>query len=259
MPRLFLGLIVSAAALAAPVAHAVAPPPGPAAASSRPGQPSVTLADCHPSDFVDQRFAAFNAQMRAITGTKRMAMHFTLLERLGRRSSAFKPVSLPELKSWRRSKPGARTFIYMQKVTALRDSGAYRMRVQFRWYGAHGAVIHNATVRSRTCRQPAPLPNLTISSISSIAGVSGQRTYSITVANTGQGEAKDVPVVLKVDGTVVGHSQVDLLPAQESTVVQMTGPPCAFNVRAVVDPDRHIAETSDSDNAVTLPCSQAMG
>jgi hypothetical protein len=49
---------------------------------------------------------------------------------------------------------------------------------------------------------------------------------------------------------------IDLLPSQESGVVQIQGPACAFSVRAVADPDRVIPETSDSDNALTLPCSQ---
>jgi hypothetical protein len=65
-----------------------------------------------------------------------------------------------------------------------------------------------------------------------------------------------VPVALKVDGNVVGNSMIDLLPSQESGVVQIQGPACAFSVRAVADPDRVIPETSDSDNALTLPCSQ---
>ena len=55
----------------------------------------------------------------------------------------------------------------------------------------------------------------------------------------------------------MGSSKVDLLPAQESTVVQIQGPQCAFTVRAVADPDRVIPETNDSDNALTEACAQA--
>ncbi|HEY2600604.1 MAG TPA: CARDB domain-containing protein [Thermoleophilaceae bacterium] len=256
MHRLFVGLPIAAAVLTASVACALAAPARGGRTATT--QPSVTLADCHPSDLVDQRYASFNGQMRTIQGGKRMAMHFTLLERLGNASGVFKPVPLPDLKPWRRSKSGARTFIYMQRVTALRDNGAYRMRVQFRWYGSGHTVLRSTTVSSRTCRQPAPLPNLTISSISSNPSTvsPGKFTYAITVTNSGQGEAMNVPVVLKVDGVVVGHSQVDLLPAQESSVVQIDGPQCGFTVRAAADPDRLIKETDDSDNALTLPCSQ---
>ena len=245
-------LFIPIAVLAGRVGSALAATP-----ISSKAQASVTVADCHPSDDVSQRYASFNGQMRAIPGTQRMVMRFTLLERLGGALEPFKPVSLPDLKPWRRSKVGARTFIYTQRVTALRDDGAYRMRVQFRWYGAHKTLLRTTTLRSRACRQPAPLPNLTITSITSApAMVAGQRLYSITVANSGQGDARDVPVELKVDGSMVGSSTIDLLPGQESSVVQIQGPQCGLTVRAVVDPDRLIPETSDSDNALTVPCSQ---
>src|SRR5437763_5862208 len=156
-----------------------APPP---VAVSKAAPASVTLTDCHPSGDVTQRYASFNGQMRGVTGTKRMAMRFTLLERVGTGLAPFKPVSLPDLKPWRRSKPNARAFIYTQRVTALRDGGAYRMRVQFRWYADNKTLLRSTTVRSRTCRQPVSLPDLTITSIASTpAPVSGQRVYSITV------------------------------------------------------------------------------
>ena len=253
MRRYIAAVAVAGAVLTASVAGGFAATP----VHARQSAASVTLAVCHPSDDVAQRFASFNGQMHTIPGTQRMAMHFTLLERIGHGLTPFKPVALPDLKPWRRSKPSARTFIYTQRVTALRDGGSYRMRVQFRWYGANKTVLRTTTLRSRTCRQPAPLPNLTISSITSApAAVSGQRVYSITVGNSGQGDARNVPVELKVDGSAVGSSMIDLLPSQESSVVQIQGPACAFTVRAVADPDRVIPETSDSDNALTAPCSQ---
>jgi hypothetical protein len=253
MPRLRLVSLTAAAALAASVTGALAAQTNP----SKQSQASVSVAMCHPSDVVVDRFATFNGQMRAVPGTKRMAMHFTLLERLGSVSSGFKPVSLPDLKSWRRSKSGARMFIYTQKVTALRDGGAYRMRVQFRWYGANKTLLRTTTLRSGTCRQPAPLPDLTITSITSAPTDAGQRVYSIAVANNGQGDARNVPVALKVDGAVVGNSTVDLLPAQESSLVQITGPACAFTVRAVTNVGRLIPETNYSNDALTAPCAQA--
>src|SRR4051812_22312847 len=157
--RVLLCLVTPVVALMATVAAALG------AQTSKPGQASVSVADCHPSDILDQRYASFSGQMRALPGTQRMAMHFTLLERVGSNAAGYKPVSLPDLKAWRRSKQGARNFIYTQRVTALRDSGGYRMRVQFRWYGDHRALLRTTTLRSRTCRQPAPLPDLVITSI----------------------------------------------------------------------------------------------
>ncbi len=251
MFRPLLGALTAAAVLMAPAAAA----PAAQSSASKSSQARVRLADCHPADLMADRYAAFNGQMHAVPGTKRMAMHFTLLERLGH--ARYRAVSLADLKPWRRSRAGARTFIYAQRVTALHDDGAYRMRVQFRWYGAHHSLLRSGTVRSRACRQPPPLPDLTISSIGSIPGASGQRIYSLTLTNVGQGEARNVPVTLKVDGAVVGGSTVDLLPGQESSVVQIAGPQCAFTVRAIADPDRLIPETDTSNNALTVPCAQA--
>src|SRR5256885_11423526 len=90
-------------------------------ASSKAGQPTVTVADCHPADNTADRYASFNGQMRAIPGTQRMAMHFTLLERLGGGLAPFKPLPLPDLKPWRRSKANARAFISTQRVTGLHE------------------------------------------------------------------------------------------------------------------------------------------
>jgi len=254
MRRPLFGLLLAVAVLTASVTAALAA----TSAASKPVQASVTLADCHPSDLMPERYAAFNGQMRSVTGTKRMAMHFTLLERIGTSAGGYKPVSLPDLKPWRRSKAGAHAFIYSQRVTALHDDGSYRMRVQFRWYGDNHSVLRTTTVRSRACRQPAPLPDLTVTSISSTpAPASGKRTYSLTVTNKGQGEARDVPVSLKVDGIVVGRATVDLLPGLESSVVQIAGPQCAFTVRAIANPDRLVSETDTSNDALTVPCAQA--
>lgn len=254
MRRAALTALVASAALAAPgaVAAGKSAPPAEAARHAL-----VSVADCHPANELVQRHASFSGQMHAYPGTARMMMRFTLLERLAG-ARRFRPMPLQDLRPWRRSKPGARAFIYTQRVTALRDGGAYRMRVQFRWYGADGTLLRSRVARSRVCRQPAPLPNLTIGGIRSMpAATPDRRVYSVTLTNNGDGEARNVDVALKVDGTVVGGTRVDLLPADESTVVQIEGPACAFDVRAIADPDRLIRETSESDNALTVPCAQA--
>ena len=229
----------------------------PAAPASKPVPTrSVTLSECHPSDDMTQRHASFAGQMRAVPGTARMAMRFTLQERLG--STRFKSVSLPDLRPWRRSKPGARNFIYTQRVTALHDGGAYRMRVQFRWYDSTGEVLRRNVARSGVCRQPVPLPDLSISSITPAPGPSAdQSTYSVSVLNDGPGEARDVGVSLKVDGAIVSSSRIDLLPGNTSGVVQIVGPVCSVALRATADPDHSIPESDETDNALTVPCTRA--
>jgi CARDB protein len=245
--------ISSLAVVTAWIAAALAP----AAPAAKPVPTrSVTLSECHPSDDVTQRHASFAGQMHALPGTARMAMRFTLQERL--LSTHFKSVSLPDLRPWRRSKPGARNFIYTQRVTALHDGGAYRMRVQFRWYDSNGNLLRKSVARSGVCRQPVPLPDLSISSITPAPGPSpNQTTYSISVLNDGSGEARDVSVSLKVDGAMVASSRIDLLPGNTSGVVQIVGPACSVALRAIADPDRSIPESDETDNALTVPCTRA--
>jgi len=156
----------------------------PAPATMGMAQGAVIVAACHPSDDVTTRFATFVGEMRALPGSARMAMRFTLLQRLG--TPDFTAVGLPDLRPWRRSKKGVSSFIYTQRVTALRDGGTYRMRVQMRWYGSNGKLMKVRTMRSGACKQPAPLPNLRISSISTAPGaVSGTTSYMVTVQNDG--------------------------------------------------------------------------
>jgi hypothetical protein len=226
-----------------------------ASASANSTQPlaSVVVAACHPSDAVDQRFATFAGQMQAVKGTQRMAMHFTLLERLN--APDFSAVGLAELKPWRRSKKGVSSFIYSQRVTALRDGGSYRMRVQFRWYGSDGSVIKVKTMRSGVCHQPASLPNLEVSSITASPGaVQGTSNYVVTVENAGNGDAGAVDVALKVDGGTPVTGQVPLLAAGQTATVTLTGPSCASFVRAAADPRDKIDESNEKDNALFTTC-----
>jgi CARDB len=214
---------------------------------------SVTVASCHDSNGVAQRWATFTGQMQAVPGTARMAMRFTLLEKLG--ASPYEPVHVPELRAWRKSRPGARSFVYNQRVTQLHEGGAYRMRVQFRWYGPQDNLLKVSFHRSRECRQSAALPNLRIAELHSKPSASpGMRDYSLTLANNGNGEASDVDVALTVDGSAAGSSRVTLLPPDSSTVVQITAQSCLFGTRAVADPGNVIRETDESDNALAVPC-----
>jgi hypothetical protein len=183
-----------------------------------------------------------------------MAMHFTLLERL--EAPDFEPVVLSDLRPWRRSKKGVASFLYTQRVTALRDGGSYRMRVQFRWYGADGKVMKTKTVRSGACRQPADLPNLRISSITAKPGIlqGNTRTYTVTVQNDGAGDAGGVDVALRVDGGNAATGQVPALAAGTSASVDITGPACQGFVRAAADPRGKITETNEKDNALVTAC-----
>ena len=125
------------------------------------------------------------------------------------------------------------SFIYTQRVTALRDGGTYRMRVQMRWYGSDGKLMKVRTMRSGACKQPAPLPNLRISSIGTSPGaVSGTTSYMVTVQNDGVGDAGPVVVGLRVDGGTLSTARVPTLAAGQAASVRLTGPACTATLRA---------------------------
>jgi hypothetical protein len=214
---------------------------------------AVTLAACHPSDDVSQRFATFAGQMQTVKGSTRMGMRFTLLERLD--TPDFEPVAVSDLRLWRRSKKGATSFIYSQRITALRDGGSYRMRVLFRWFGSDGRAVKTKTVRSTVCHQPARLPNLMISSITAKPGLlAGNTTYTVTVQNDGTGDAGGVDVALWVDGGTVANGQLAAVAAGKSASIDIAGPACHGFVRAAVDPGDRIVETNENDNTLVTAC-----
>jgi subtilase family serine protease len=132
------------------------------------------------------------------------------------------------------------------------------MRVQFRWYSGDGKVIKTKTLRSGSCHQPTPLPNLQVSSISASPGaLQGTTNYVITVANDGSGDAGAVEVALKVDGGSLTTGRVPVLDAGETATVQLTGPACTSVVRAAADPQDVIDETNEKDNSLVTACPSA--
>jgi hypothetical protein len=124
-----------------------------ASAEAAPAPASARLANCNPSPDVAKRSAEFVGQVKGVPGSQRMQMRFTLLEKLG--DGRFLPVALPELKLWRKSKPGAKAFNFTQRVTSLRDGGRYKVVASFRWLDATGKQIRTATRRSGACSSRA--------------------------------------------------------------------------------------------------------
>jgi hypothetical protein len=96
--------------------------------------------------------------MRAVPGTARMAMRFQVLMRV---EGQKKPVHVngPGLTAWRTSRVGVGRFVYTQTVNGLKPGGAYRAVVDFRWYDATGAVIHQVRRSSGSCVENGALPN----------------------------------------------------------------------------------------------------
>jgi hypothetical protein len=235
-------LLTTALLIAALAATA---PPGAAAERL---SASVSLMACS----FEQHSAAFYARMSNVEGTDRMALRFTLLERTG--DEGFRALKAPGLGRWHRSRSGVAALRYRQRVRNLAENATYRMRVDFRWYGPTGDEIARARRRSPRCRQFFSLPNLT-AVITRVAPtkVPGVARYELLVSNTGYAAASDVSVHLSVDGAIVDTRELVIGPRQAHPLV-IRGPECRARALVEVDPEKLIAETSETDNAHELSC-----
>jgi hypothetical protein len=191
--------------------------------------------------------------MRQVSGSDRMWLRFKLLER---GDAGFHVLKAPGLGRWRKSKPAVGAFAYRQAVRGLEAGSLYKAEVDFRWYDADGNLLQTATRRSTACRQFDVLPNLTAKPV----GVKpttqqGVVRYRVLATNEGIATATGVPVRLTVDGNVVGTVVVASLVPAERRVLVIQGPACTGSVRAEADPDGVIVESSESDNAREVNCS----
>lgn len=246
-------MIICALALAGAVAAVVPLASGAAAPTASltetPPGASVRLMSCS----VATHEAVFRGQMQRATGARQMGMRFTLLERTD--PAGFRPVSAPGLRRWHRSQPGVGAFAYRQRVRNLAPNTVYRVRVDFRWYAADGSVVQRLRRFSAVCRQFVSLPNLEARVTgASDTQVPGVLRYGVRVTNTGRAAASAVPVRLTVDDGVLDTVTIATLPPGEHKQVGFRGPACTRTVRAEVDPDRTIAETSETDNVSERAC-----
>ena len=223
------------------------------AAPAQAAQPSVTVDDCRTGKAEETRVAAFEGSMRTVKGAVRMAMRFQLLEHT---PGSDKPnaVAAPGLAVWRKSRVAVRRFTYTQRIEGLSSGVTYSSSVQFRWYDVRGKVIRKVRRESGTCVQDGALPNLVLGSVRLAPGANEKTaTYSVSVGNTGQGEARSVPVSLIVDGKLLDTQTVGELKAGEFKTVKFNGPHCA-RLRAIADPDLTVPETVEEDNQLRARC-----
>jgi hypothetical protein len=213
---------------------------------------SVKVTDCRSADEGESRSASFQGRVRAIRGSTRMGMRFTLLERFG--DERRHVVAFPELRAWHWSRSGIRDFRYKQTVTGLQGGGEYRMRVDYRWYDGEGNLLRKARRNSNTCRQPGELANLRPGLPTAGPGPSGTAVYVVPVQNRGRATAKDVEVDFSVDGAATNVGHIDEIGPGEREEVRITGPVCEGGVRVVVDPSDTIKERRERDNVLKTGC-----
>jgi hypothetical protein len=235
-------LLAAAAALLVPSASAGAPAPA-----------VVKVRACETGDSSRERLATFYGRMRAIPGTHRMQMRFTLIDRSSGRAGL---VPTPKLAKWRRSKPGVKRFGYSQTITGLEKGAAYAVTIEFRWRDEHGKTIKRLRRTSSDCRQEGELPNLAVAGIEADPGdAEGTLDYTISVVNKGDEDARSFNVDLLVDGASADAAEIDLVEPGETVQVKVSGPACQARVRAVIDRRNAVRETTEDDNARSVRCS----
>lgn len=195
---------------------------------------------------------SYEARMRAVPRTARMAIRFRLYEKIG--EGEFRRVETKE--PWHVSRPGVAAFVWEHRVRGLRQGAIYRAIVRYRWIDAQGEVIERARRRSAPCSQDGGLPNLRVADVTVRRGqVEDTAVYRATIVNRGETPARRVGVLLRVDGEVVDEVVViDTLQPGEARVVTFNGPVCRERIRVVVDPKDLIAETQEEDNTRATSC-----
>jgi hypothetical protein len=221
-------------------------------ASAAPATTTLKLRSCEAGNSIKDRRATFYARMRAVPGTSRMLMRFTLVDR---QREGSKELDVPALSEWRRARPGVRSFGYEQRLAKLAPGGVYAVAVEFRWVGASGKTIKTLRRTSQECRQDGALPNLGVTGVTARAGRAlGTQEYTIQVVNQGRAPARGVLVDLFVDGAAADAAEIDVIEPGETVEVRVVGPACVEQLRAVVDRAEELNETTEADNTYVSGC-----
>ena len=210
---------------------------------------AVRVAACTSSLELAQRHAVFAGDMRAVRGTARMQMRFTLLARTGQ--DGWERVAGSKLATWVTSDPGKLRYVYEKRVDGLLAPAGYRVVVRFRWLNADGDAIARARRISRTCHQRDLRPDLRLVGVTAT-----DDGYRVTVRNAGRSAASPFAVSLAV-GTGERHrATTGALGAGERASLTLQAPACepGSTLHVVLDADEQVDEASEADGTVAVPC-----
>ena len=213
----------------------------------------VKVASCQSGDNSTDRKATFVGHMRSVPGANQLVMRFQLEEQYGGRH--FSKVNAPDLRGWRKSRPGVHNYSYSQSVTGLVAGEVYRAQVQFRWLDSNGDTVMQVKRFSGVCSETGDLPNLQVVDVLAKPGlVPGTEAYTVDVVNAGLAPASHVAVQLVVDGATPDTTTLDALAAGEMHAIHFTGPGCSHRIRATVDPSDTVHESVERDNSLVIGC-----
>jgi hypothetical protein len=219
-----LAAAVAAAAVAVPVASVSA---------ATPPRSQLSGFSCTHALDPGARAVAIKATMRPLTGTRKMAMRFELLQKSP--GLPVQEVSGGDLGTWRTPPnstlgqlPGD-VWRLQKSVYNLEVPFTYQFRVTFRWTGANGKVIGSATRYTTTCRQRELRPDLTVKSIAvtPIAGHPKKQLYTTVVANQGLTGAGPFQVLfVPGDSSAPTTDTIPYLGPGKTRTLAFTGPAC---------------------------------
>lgn len=239
--RLALSLMLLLIA-AAPAAAAVpAPPPA-----------KVRTVSCLTGLDARERAARFEADLRAVPGTVRMQVRFTLMARTAGRPE-WTAVDAPGFGTWSTSVAGVARYVYTKTVQNLLAPARYRTVVQFLWRGADGKTILRARRASRTCRQPDLRPDLVLED-----AVPTESGYAVTIANEGRTDAASFLVTLQVGARTYELGRVARLARGQRIRITGQTPRCGpgETVTVRVDAGSAVDERDEDGNVLAAPCAR---
>jgi hypothetical protein len=242
---------------------AIAATPVGSASAGTPARSQLSAFSCTHALDPGARAVGVTATMRPLTGTRRMAIRFELLQRSP--GLPVQEVTGGDLSVWRTPAnptlgqlPGD-VWRLQKSVYNLDVPFAYQFRVSFRWTGLHGKVLGTATRFTRTCHQRELRPDLTVRSIAvaAVAGHPNKNLYTAVIANQGLTGAGPFQVLFAPGDTSAPTTDtVTFLDAGKTRTLSFVGPSCdAANPPTVsADAASQVDDFNRSNNVLAATC-----
>jgi CARDB len=246
---------------------AVAAGVGPAPAAAATARAELTQFACQRALDPANRSVSILAVTRPLTGTRKLAVKFDLLERTPSAASPT-PVRADGLGVWITPTnptlgqlPGD-VWRLNKTVLNLDAPAAYRFRVTFRWTGALGKMLGTAVRYTRTCTQRELRPDLLVSSITvtPVAGHPEEDLYTAVIADQGATGAGPFEVLFAPGDTSAPITRtVQFLHAGESRSLSFVGAACdaASPPTVTVDATSEVDDYNRANNTMTAVCPAA--
>jgi hypothetical protein len=261
LPRLIPLTRVAAATAVAVVTVAVS---GARAAATPPARTALTQFACDHALDPANRSVSVQAVMRPVTGTRKLAVKFELLEKVTG-SAPQTVVRAGDLGVWIAPTdptlgrlPGD-VWRLQKTVLNLDAPASYQFRVTFRWTGARGRGLGTTVRLSRTCKVRELRPDLLVHSVtvSPITGHPAKQLYTAVIANRGATGAGPFEVLFAPgDSSSPSTDIVAFLGPGQSRQLSFMGSPCdpAAPPTVTVDAASQIDDLDRTNNAVTVAC-----